>query len=86
MIPWYKYPVLLVLMFLFGKTVMEGADSIVFCAAAAKSQLEHCRGRFIRYGFLVVKDDNQYLQEIQIKPLQGKKSRGKNRIFPWNPI
>ena len=78
MIPWYKYPLLLVLMFLFGKTVKEGADSIVFCAAAAKSQLEHCRGKFIRYGFPVVKNDNWYLQDTQIKPLQGKKSRGKN--------
>ena len=47
-IPWYKYPLLLALMFLFGKTVKEGADSIVFCAAAASSQLEQFKGKFIR--------------------------------------
>jgi len=42
----YSYPALVLLMILFGKTVKEGADSIVFCAA--KPGLNHFRGKFVR--------------------------------------
>ena len=45
-IPCYSYPALAILMLIFGKTVKEGADSIVFCAA--KPGLTHLRGKFVR--------------------------------------
>lgn len=60
-IPWYKYPLLLALMFLFGKSVKEGADSIVFCSAAASSQLQQFRGKFIR-GRQIERKIEQFLE------------------------
>ena len=45
-IPCYSYPALAILLLIFGKSVKQGADSIVFCAA--KPGLGHLRGKFVR--------------------------------------
>ena len=41
-----SFPLLALLMLMVGKTVEQGADTIVFCAA--KPGIDHLRGKFIR--------------------------------------
>jgi len=45
-IAWYQYPAILILMTLFGNSIKQGADSIVFCAAS--NRVQHLRGKFVR--------------------------------------
>ena len=45
---WYQWPGLALLMLVFGNSVQQGADSIVFCAAAPPHQLHNYRGKFIK--------------------------------------
>ena len=47
-IPWYVYPVLLVVMGAFSRSAEEGADSIVFCAAENSKVMDTMKGKFIR--------------------------------------
>ena len=44
-IAWYQYPAILILMTLFGNSIKQGADSIVFCAAS--NRVQHLRERWL---------------------------------------
>ena len=45
-VSWYQYPAVILLMLMFGTSVKDGADNIVFCAAARN--IQHLRGKFVK--------------------------------------
>merc|ERR1712098_251968 len=55
-IAWHQYPAILILMSIFGNSIKQGADSIVFCAAS--NRVQHLRGKFVRRGEIFEKIDN----------------------------
>ena len=60
------YPALVLLLLLVGKTVMQAADGIVFCAA--KSGIDQLRGKFIRDRKIEMSIEN-FLDHLVLKSI-----------------